>query len=111
MEFDAGTAVSVILGAFVALIGSGLTIAGLTAIIQGLGVTVVGSAIVPQFKPTIKVKRYNCLRRINVGGNGNAVGTKSYTDYTKAAYNGKVVEKEYRTGNTTGGIMIFHHGN
>lgn len=94
-SFSASTAISVILGVIVAVAGFGFTIAAVTSILTGLGVTVVSETIAHAISPSIGVKTYYNARAFYVYGKGFTIKTKNWDNYLETVNSGKVSLKYY----------------
>ncbi|MDQ0157089.1 hypothetical protein [Robertmurraya andreesenii] len=84
-QFNAGTAVSVIIGAIVSWVASpGIVIAMLTS----LGAVLVDNTLKYVWSPTLKVDRISNIKGIICGG-GMTIVTKNWSDYIVNNDNGK----------------------
>jgi len=82
-EFSESTAISVILGTLVGIVGfqGALTVTLLTAFMEGLGIAIVSEELAYAINPSIEVIRYNDMRAFYVSPHGFTTVTKSWENY------------------------------
>lgn len=96
-SFSAGTAVAVIAAVFSAYFGFGFTMAGLAALLNGLGVTFIGETLNMALDPTLSVTQKNVGRYYYVYNYGGTTKTLIKYNYVKVNSKGKEVLKHYST--------------